>query len=125
MSARDTRVEAEYKQAPARQKCDWLFAKTDSPDVALCWYYLIADFPHVCSLLNTMLRRMRCSKVKLFAVLLIFSAVVGVQHLLSRSEGDEEGSYLMDLFSSKLWRSSESIKPQAQGETWISGKPSI
>ena len=62
---------------------------------------------------------MRCSKVKLIAVLLIFGVVVGLQLLLSHSEGNvEQGSHLTGLLS-RRWRSSEL---KSRGETWISGK---
>ena len=68
-----------------------------------------------------MFRRIRCSKVKLIAVLFIFSIVAGVQLLLSHSEGDVgRGSRLTALLSDKWRRTSEFIKPH--GETWISGK---
>ena len=65
-----------------------------------------------------LLGKMRCSKVRVIVVVLIFSIVAGVQLLLSHSGGDDrEGSHLTPLFSSK-WRS----EAKTQGETWISGK---
>ena len=69
--------------------------------------------------MSDLFHKMKCSKVKFIAVVLIFSVVTGVHRLLSHSEGDDgTGSYLTRLFSSK-WQSS---KAKPQEETWISGK---
>lgn len=82
------------------------------------WHY--KDFfctNNIRSCMTHLCRKMRCSKVKIIGVLLIFSIVAGVHLLLSHSEvHDRKGSHL-----ARLWRSSET-KPHAQGETWISGK---
>ena len=59
------------------------------------------------------LHRMRCSKVKLIIILLIFSTIVGLELFRSHWNGDGQSA---ELFSSER-RSEEN-----PNESWISGK---
>ena len=72
-----------------------------------------------CTGITDIFHRMRCSKVKLVAVVLIFSVAAGLHLLHSILEGgDRTGPHLTRPFSSE-WRSSEA---RPQEESWISGK---
>ena len=69
-----------------------------------------------CTGITDIFHKMRCSKVKLVALVLIFSVAAGLHLLLSISEDDDRpGSHLTH---SSEWRSE--AKPQE--ESWISGK---
>ena len=70
-----------------------------------------------CTGITDIFHRMRCSKVKLVAVVLIFSVAAGLHLLHSILEGgDRTGPHLTRPFSSE-WRSSEE---RPQEESWIS-----